>query len=68
MPPTYISTQMWEKLKAYWANEKSSEKTYVSLLSCTCYCDLLLVVKVVMYIKSLNLDFMGWVMCFVGSK
>jgi hypothetical protein len=68
MPPTYINIREWEKLKAYWADEKFIKKTSLSFLLCTCYCDLLLVVKMRMYIKNLKFDFMSWVVCFVGSK
>jgi len=68
MPPTYINTWEWEELKAYWVDEKSIEKVYVSFFLCTCYCDILLVVKMLMYITNLKFDFMSWVVCFVGSK
>jgi hypothetical protein len=32
VPPTYVNTHEWENLKAYWANEKSIEKTLVNFL------------------------------------
>jgi hypothetical protein len=33
MPPTYINTWKWEKLKTYWVDEKSIEKTLMSFFA-----------------------------------
>jgi len=68
MLPTYINTWEWE-IETYWANEKSVEKPCMSVLLSTCYCNLLLVVRELMYIiKSLNFDFTNWPVCFVWNK